>query len=98
MAQADSMDFRRRVMEVYDQGLETAEVCEAMGCCRSWARRLKQRRSECGSIEPKKPQRPDKRTYNDADEQKIRELIKHKPDATLAEVVQAIGKSAHPPT
>lgn len=95
MAQAYSMDMRTRVMELYDEGLQTAEVVEAMGCSPSFARRLKQRRRESGSIEPKKPKRPDQRTYDDADEQTIRQLIKQRPDATLAEVVQALGKTAH---
>lgn len=95
MAKPYSMDFRRRVMELYDQGHETAEVCAMMGCCPAWARRLKQRRGESGSIEPRQPKRPDQRTYDDADEQKIRQLIQEKPDATLAEVVEALGKPAH---
>jgi transposase len=82
-------------MELYDQGHETAEVCEMMGCCPAWARRLKQRRRERGTLEPRKPKRPDQRTYDEADEQKIRQLIQQKPDATLAEVVAALGKPAH---
>ena len=90
-----SMDFRERVAELYDEGYETAEVCEAMGCCPSWARRLMQRRRELGTIDPIKPKRPDQRAYDDADERTIRELIAAKPDATLAEVVAALGKAAH---
>jgi hypothetical protein len=38
--------------------------------------------------------RDDQRTYGDADELMIRELIKHKPDATLAEVAEALAKPA----
>lgn len=40
----------------------------------------------------------DQRRYDDADEQAIRELIKRKPDATLAEVAEAMGKAVHPGT
>jgi transposase len=40
----------------------------------------------------------DQRAYDDADEAKIRRLIKDRPDATLAEVAQAIGKPASPGT
>ena len=91
---AYSMDFRQRVAALYEQGYETSEVVEAMGCSASWARRLKQRLRETGTLEPITPTRPDQRTYGDEDEQKIRELIAAKPDATLAEVADAIGKPA----
>jgi transposase len=37
----------------------------------------------------------DQRSYDDADEQRIRELIRRKPDTTLAEVAEALGKPAH---
>jgi transposase len=36
----------------------------------------------------------DQRAYDDADEAAIRNLIKRRPDATLAEVAAAIGKPA----
>ncbi len=90
-----SMDFRERVAALYDQGYETAEVCDAMGCCPSWARRLMQRRRERGGLRPIAPDRPDQRTYGDADERTIRGLIAATPDATPAEVVAAPGKPAH---
>ncbi len=90
-----STDFRERVAALYDQGYETAEVCDVMGCCPSWARRLMQRRRERGSLRPITPDRPDQRTYGDADERTIRGLIAATPDATLAEVVAALGKPAH---
>jgi hypothetical protein len=38
--------------------------------------------------------RGDQRTYGDEDEAKIRELIKSRPDATLAEVAEALAKPA----
>jgi transposase len=88
------MDFRRRVAALYGQGYETSEVVEVMGCSASWARRLKQRLRETGTLEPVTPTRPDQRTYCDDDEQKIRELIAANPDATLAEVAEAIAKPA----
>ena len=40
----------------------------------------------------------DQRTYGDADEARIRELIRARPDATLAEVAQALAKPASPAT
>ena len=50
---------------------------------------------ETDSLEPRSTARTDdQRTYDDRDEAKIRKLIKRKPDATLAEVAEAIGKPA----
>lgn len=96
---AYSMDFRVAVARAHDECGSSAEVADQFGCSESWVRRLIQQRRERGTLEPLSSARhDDQRTYDDADEQAIRELIKAKPDATLAEVAQAIGKPAHPAT
>lgn len=96
---AYSMDFRIAVARAYDEGGSSAEVAEQFACSESWVRRLVQHRRERGTLEPQSSARhDDQRTYDDADEQKIRQLIKTKPDATLIEVAQALGKPAHPAT
>ncbi len=96
---AYSMDFRLSVARAHDESGSSAEVAEQFNCSESWVRRLIQQRRERGTLEPLTTARhDDQRCYNDDDERKIRELIKHKPDATLAEVVEAIGKPAHPGT
>ena len=89
-----SLDFRRRVMALYDEGMQTCEIVEIMGCSGAWARRLKQRRRETGTIAAQVPARIYTRVYQDRDEQRICDLIARRPDATLAEVVEAIGKPA----
>ena len=92
---ASSMDYRISVLRTYDQCRSSTEVAEQFDCSASWVRRLVQHRRECGSIEPRPSARSDdQRRYDDADEQAIRELIRHKPDATLGEVAAAIGKPA----
>ena len=96
---AYSMDFRRSVARAHDESGSSLEVAEQFGCSESWVRRLIQRRSERGTLEPLTTARhDDQRRYDDADEQAIRELIRHKPDATLAEVAEAMGKAVHPGT
>jgi transposase len=96
---AYSMDYRRAVARAYDESGSSSEVAEQFGCSESWVRRLIQQRRERGTLEPRRSARhDDQRTYDDADEQKICQLIKAKPDATLAEVVEALGKPAHPAT
>jgi transposase len=94
-----SMDFRRAVARAYDECGSSTEVAEQFGCCASWVRRLVQRRRENGSLEPRPHGRRDEqRSYDDADERRIRALIARRPDATLAEVVEALGKPVHAAT
>jgi transposase len=96
---AYSMDYRIAVARAYDECDSSIEVAEQFGCSESWVRRLIQQRRERGTLQPLSSARHDnQRTYDDADEQKIRELIKAKPDATLAEVAEALEKPAHPAT
>ena len=94
-----SMDLRRAVARAYDECESSLEVADQFGCSGSWVRRLIQNRCKRGTLEPRTTARhDDQRSYNDADEQAIRELIKRKPDATLAEVAEAIRKPVHPST
>jgi transposase len=96
---AYSMDFRRCVARAHDESGSSGEVAEQFNCSESWVRRLIQQRRERGTLDPlSTARRDDQRSYDDADERAIRELIKHQPDATLAEVAEAIGKPAHPGT
>jgi transposase len=96
---AYSMDFRRAVARAHDECGSSIEVAEQFNCSQSWVRRLMQQFRERGTLEPLTTARhDDQRSYDDADERAIRELIRHKPDATLAEVAEAIGKPAHPGT
>ena len=99
---AYSMDYRRAVAAAYDECGSSIEVAEQFGCSESWVRRLIQRRREGGAPEPPGPKttarHDDQRTYGDADEARIRELIRARPDATLAEVAQALAKPASPAT
>lgn len=93
---AYSMDFRFSVAQAYDECGSSIEVAEQFNCSESWVRRLMQNRRERGTLEPLSTARhDDQRSYDDADELAIRALIRHKPDATLAEVAEAIGKPAH---
>lgn len=92
---AFSMDFRERVIRAHAESGSSAETAEIYQCSESWVRRLTQRHRETGSLTPRSTARTDdQRAYDDADEAKIRALIERRPDATLAEVAEAIGKPA----
>jgi transposase len=74
-------------------------VAETHDCSESWVRRVTQQWRETGRLAPRSTARTDdQRTYDDADEAKIRVLIKERPDATLAEVAAAMGKPVSPGT
>jgi transposase len=97
-----SMDFRERVAAARDEGMETAEVAELFGCCRSWVRRLMQRRRELGTLEPLKRKAAaaaaDRRALKDADLEQLRRLLAERPDMTLGELATALGHKASEPT
>ena len=94
---AYSMDYRVAAARAYDECGSSIEVAEQFGCSQSWVRRLVQRRRERGTLEPgSSARRDDQRAYDEADEAKIRELIRARPDATLAEVAEALAKPASP--
>ena len=96
---AYSMDLRERVARAHAESGSSAEVAETFGCSESWVRRVTQRLRETGSLSPRSAARTDdQRAYDDADEAKVRRLIKERPDATLAEVAEAIGKPVSPGT
>ena len=98
-AMAYSIDLRERVARAHAESGSSAEVAETHDCSESWVRRVTQQLRETGSVAPRSTARTDdQRAYNDADEKKIRALIKAKPDATLAEVADAIGKPVSPGT
>jgi transposase len=98
-AMAYSMDLRERVARAHAESGSSAEVAETFGCSESWVRRLTQRLRETGSLAARSTARTDdQRAFDGADEAKIRALIRERPDATLAEVAEAIGKPACPGT
>jgi transposase len=96
---AYSMDLRVRVVAAHAESGSSAEVAETFGCSESCVRRWTQQLRETGGLTPRSSARTgDQRAYDDADEAAIRELIRERPDATLAEVAEAIGKPACPGT
>lgn len=89
---AYSMDLRKRVLADSDAGLPTKQVAEKYGVSRTWVRSLKQRRRETGSIEPRVPTgRPRK-----IDRERLAELVKQCPDATLVELRERLGVDCSP--
>ncbi len=92
---AYSMDLRKRVAAMHAQTGSSEKTAAHYGVSESWVRRLSQRQRQTNSLEPKTSARKDEqRIYDDADEAVIRQFIKEKPDATLAEVAEHLQKPA----
>ena|SRR6516164_3821884 len=86
---AYSRDLRERVLADCDAGLSNDEVARKFSVSASWIRRLKQRRRETGSIDPRPRRSPTSRLL--AYGPRICELVQQRPDATLEELRQALG-------
>lgn len=93
MAAAYSMDLRKRVMQDSDAGLTSKGLAERYHVSRAWVDALKQRRRETGSIAPHK-QAKFRRRVLDGQEDRLRALVTARPDATLAELRDALRTSA----
>ena len=93
-----AMEFRVAVANAYDECGSSIEVAEQFGCSESWVRDLIARRRATGSLAPRPPRRPHTRQHDERDLVRLRELVRDKPDMTLAELAHAMGNKASVPT
>lgn len=88
MAAPYAQDLRDRVLAAYDRGMPTQQIAEVFRVSPAWARRLKQRRRETGQTTP----RPmGGATVVKIDPERLRQLVREHPDATLEELAQRLG-------
>jgi transposase len=93
MAAAYSMDLRKRVIQDSDSGLTSKELAARYHVSRAWVDALKQRRRETGAIAPHK-QTKFRRRVLEGQEDRLKALVIARPDATLAELRDALRTSA----
>ena len=91
---AYSMDLRSRVVRALDSGLKPDAVAARFEVSRAWVYRLAQRRRETGSIAPRQQTKFRGRALSSDQEVRLVALITVKPDATLAELQQALPTRA----
>ena len=91
---AYSMDLRKRVAHACDRGMAVAAVATQFEVSVAWVYRLLQRRRETGSISPRKQTKFRSRSLSSDEEMRLVALITVKPDATLAELQQALPTRA----
>lgn len=88
MASPYSQDLRDRVLAASDRGMKTKRVATLFQVCSAWVRRIKQRRRETGETAP----RPmGGATVVKIDPERLAELVRQKPDATLRELREMLG-------
>ena len=83
-----SQDLRDRVLAAYDRGMKTKRIAEVFAVSPAWARRVKQRRREFGERSPRKSGGPRPRKI---DREKLGQLVREQPDATLKELRERLG-------
>jgi transposase len=94
MAAAYSMDLRTRVLTDADAGLASKALAERYHVSRAWVDALKQRRRETGAFEPLKQRKFRGRALAATDLNHLAALVAARPDATLAEIREALRTSA----
>ena len=88
-----SMDLRERVVRAWDSSGDAEEVATTFGVSRAWVNRLVQRRRETGSIAPRRQTKFRSRVLA-GKEAHLAALIAARPDATLAELREALQTTA----
>lgn len=93
MAAAYSMDLRTRVLKDSDAGLSSKDLATRYHVSRAWVDALKQRRRETGDAGPRKQTKFRERVLAGQASQ-LAALVAAQPDATLAELREALRTSA----
>ena len=87
-----SLDLRKRIVAAYDRGGRTQqEVAEIFGVSLGTVRKLLAQRRRTGDLSPRYDRCGGRRKILAGDEQKIRELLRARPDATLEELRDGAG-------
>ena len=89
-----SIDLRKRVLKAWDSGLDADRVAARYDVSRAWVHRLVQRRRETGSIAPRRQTKFRSRALTPDQHTRLVTLITATPDATLAELRDALPTTA----
>jgi transposase len=88
-----SLDLRERVLAAVDAGQHTrGTIAQLFSVSTAWIRRLVQRRRETGSITPRPHRSGPLPKLRAPHLDRLRELVRQQPDATLAELRRRLGE------
>ena len=93
MAAAYSMELRARLIQDADAGIPSKQLAERYHVSRAWVDALKLRWRTTGSIAPRKQTKFRGRVLA-GQEDRLKALVAAQPDATLAELREALQTSA----
>jgi transposase len=95
--EALSVDLRERVLAACDEGdLTRQEVADDFVVSRSFVQKLLRRRARGSSLAPKPRSGGAAPILGQQDLERLRELVREKPDRTLAELRSALHESGGP--
>ena len=85
---------RERIIALYEEGEQTSEIAERTGYCPAAVRRVKQHLRERGTLRPLSGTPGPKGKLTDDVKARLGRLVASKPDATLAELRDALAAEA----
>jgi transposase len=88
--EAIPISTRKRIIGLYEQGESTEEIAEFFGYCVAATRRVRQHFRERGTLEPQTHRCGRKGNFSQELQQRLRDCVQRKPDATLAELRDAM--------
>jgi transposase len=91
MANAYSLDLRKRILKDYDDGTPVEDLVQHYEVSRSWLYSLIQQRRDTGNIAPRTRQ-PGRKQKLAPYEQEVRQLVADHPDAILADFCEMLSK------
>lgn len=94
MAAPYSQDLRDRVLAAYDRDMKTKDIADVFQVSVAWARRVNQRRREFGETTPRKMGGPGEHKFS---RDRLAELVRQQPDATLKELRTRLGTECGEP-
>src|ERR1700728_4174977 len=84
------LSVRKRIVEKYQSGLDTADIAEDYGYCLAGVRRVWQRFRETGSFSPQQGKVGRKPSFDARALERLRCEVERRPDATLAELRESV--------
>jgi transposase len=92
---AYSMDLRKRLIEAREEGQTIAQVAKRFAVSPSFIEKLQQRRRESGTLEAKPHGGGRQPLLSPEHNERLRVLLREKPDTTLVELRQKLGIKVH---
>jgi len=88
--EAIPVPIRKRIIALYAQGESTSDLVDRFGYCPAATRRVRQQFEQRGTLLPQTHRCGRKGVFTDELQQRLRDCVAQKPDATLAELREAM--------